>query len=252
MPLVGTRDITPILSSTALMPDFETETWQLNGVQIMQVLYEIRQEAMVSLLPRALHPTIPPILLFTVTHVPDSSAGPFTLAEVKVGCRSAARPRAFLARGYVDSEAAAKELRNRWGYPVEVAEVSLKRNYDRVTGKVAAGGKTILEVAAINPEPISGGDVQYLPNVNLARTVRDGGEIARLVQVDPDYIMHKADRGKPKLEAFDPAAWLLEGADAWYPVSASVVTADVTMPRVRYVMDPAKNPMQAVETIRHN
>ncbi|OAI41036.1 hypothetical protein AYO38_04760 [bacterium SCGC AG-212-C10] len=250
MPLVGTRDVTPLLAGTALMPDFETEQWELKGVQVLQVLYELRQESMLTLLPPALHPTIPPTLFFTVTIVPDSSVGPFTLAEVRVGCRAAARPRAFLARAYCDSEAASNELRARWGYPISVADVQFRRNYDRVTGIVKVDGATVLDVGLSNPEPISGGDVQYLPSMNLARANRDGQEIVRLVQVDPDWVFHKADRGKPVLTAFDAGAWLVDGADPWYPVSASAVTVDMVMPRIRYLMDPAKPPMQGIETIR--
>jgi hypothetical protein len=249
MPLTGTRDITPLLASAPLMPGFDTEPWPLHGVTILQLMYEIRQESMVDLLPPALHPTIPPTLVFNVTSVPESEIGPFTFAEVRVGCRAAARPRGFVARVYCDSDAAIAALGNRWGYPVQRAEVTLKRGYDRVTTSVRHNGKLILEGALINPEPISGGDVQYLANMNLARVVRDGAEVVRLVQVDPDYTFHKADRGKPQLTAFDADAWGLPGADPWFPISASVTTCDMTLPHIRYVVDPAKPPLQAIEVV---
>ncbi len=249
MPLYGTRDVSSLVAAAPLMHGFDTPTWELKGAAVLQLMYEIRQEAIVSLIPPALHPTIPPTLVFNVTHVPESSVGPFTLAEVRVGCRAGARPRGFVPRCYVDTEAAASELRERWGYAVEVADVRLKRGYDRVSGSVSVGGQLILEVALNDPQPISGSDILYLAALNLARVERDGGTVNRIVQVDPDYVFHKADRGKPQLTAFVPAAWGVAGADAWWPVSASCAVTDITMPQIRYVLDPEVPALQGVEKV---
>jgi hypothetical protein len=114
---------------------------------------------------------------------------------------------------------------------------------------VIRDGQTILATSLLNPEPISGGDIQYLPAVNLARVQREGAEVPRIVQVDPEFRMAKADRGKPHLEAFDAGAWLLEGADPYWPVSASVAQADMELPVVRYVLDPLKPAIQGVERV---
>ncbi|MBI5947733.1 MAG: acetoacetate decarboxylase family protein [Chloroflexi bacterium] len=249
MPLVGTRDVTPLGPLSPLLPSFETPHWELRGATVLQVMYELEEEGMLSLLPPALHPTIPPTVLFNVTSVPDSPAGPFTLAEVRVGCRSAARPRAFLVRGYTDSAGASTELRTHWGYPVGEAAVVLRKGYDRVHAIVEVDGRTILDVALMNPEPISGGDVQYLANMNLARVDRNGSELLRLVQVDPDFVFHRADRGTPRLLAFEADAWGIDGAVPYFPISASVTTCDITMPQIRYLVDPAKPPLQAIETV---
>ncbi|MFN0093461.1 MAG: acetoacetate decarboxylase family protein [Dehalococcoidia bacterium] len=249
MPLTGTRDIAELVAAAPLMAGFSTETWSLPRTTILQVMYEIRQGAMVSLLPSSLGPTIPPTLLFTAVHVPESSVGPFTLAEVRAGCRAGARPRAFLAQAYVDSQAAASELANRWGYPVGLASVRLRPGYDRVDLQVTLEGRTILSAGMLDPEAISGNDIQWLPNVHIARMVRDGAEIARIVQVDPDFVYTKADRGKPALEAFDAGAWRMDGADPWWPVSASFVTCDLTMPQIRYVLDPSKPAVAGVERV---
>ncbi|MFN0147817.1 MAG: acetoacetate decarboxylase family protein [Dehalococcoidia bacterium] len=249
MPLSGIRDVGPLLAEAPLMANFATEPWPLPGVRVLQVIYEIRQGSMVDLLPPALHPTIPPTLVFAVTHCPESSVGPFTMAEVRVGCRAGARPRGFCPRTYVDSAAAATELRERWGFSARVAAVSLKAGYDRVHGLVIDGGETVLDVSLQNPEPISGADIQYLPAMNLVRTMREGAEISRIVQVDADFTFHKADRGKPLLTAFDAAAWLLDGADPWWGVSASQAVADMQMPTLRYALDPRKPATEGMERL---
>lgn len=249
MPLVGTRDVTPALADTPLLQSLDTDPWLLQGASILHVIYEIDQAQMVSLLPPALHPTIPPTIYFSFLRVPESSVGPFVLGEARIGCRSALRPRSFLVRAYCDNPAAIAELRSRWGFPVALAEVSLHRYYDRAHGVVVKDGETVLDVELRNPEPISGADIQYLPNVNLARVMRDGSETARLIQVDPDYVFAKADRGKPHLNAFAAPQWGLDNCRAVWPVSASFATADVTMPKLRYIVDPTKPPMQSVEHI---
>ena len=117
MPLTGTRDLSNLVAGSPLVTNLESERWEFPGAQILQLMYEIDDAQMTSLIPPALHPTIPPTLVFTVTRVPESPAGPFLLAEVRVGSRSGARPRGFLARAYCDSATATKELRERWGLP---------------------------------------------------------------------------------------------------------------------------------------
>ena len=249
MPLSGTRQVSELLDQTAIMEGFDTEALTLSGVSVLQVLYEIRQTAMVNLIPPALHPTIPPTIAFVVTQVPDSPFGSFTFAEARVGCRAGARPRGFVGRCFVSTQAAADALGSRWGYPVHVADVRLRRGYDRITGSVALDGAPLLSASLINPEAISGGDIQYLPAVNLARVRRNGSVEPRIVQVDPEFRMDKADRGKAHLEAFSAAAWLLEGAEPWWPVSASCALADMELPVIRYVLDPEKPAIQGVEKV---
>jgi hypothetical protein len=248
MPLVGTRDISDLTAQAPSIPDVGGEQWKLPGAQILTVMYEIDDDAITSILPPALHPTIPPTLVFTVTRVPESPAGPYVLAEVRAGCRSGARPRGFLARAYCDSDEAAKALAQRYGYPAQKAAVTLEKRYDRIRAMVETS-QVVLDVALMDPEPVSGNDLQYLATLNLARIPRDGSEVARLVQVDPEYVFKSADRGQPQLKTFDAAAWEMEGARPYYPVSASYAVADIEMPKLRYVVDPEKMAMLGTEKI---
>lgn len=248
MPLVGTRPA-EAFNDGPLVSEPGGDPWMLPGCGILQLMYELDAEAMTSLLPPALHPTIPPTVVLTVTNVPESPAGSFTMAEAKIGCRSGARPRGLLMSGFVSTAAAAESLAARWGYPLRVAEVSLAKRFDRIDARVSANGVEVLTMALMNPEPIAGNDIQYLANLNTARISRDGQEIARLVQSDPEYTFRSADRGKPHLDAFMAAAFGLDGAITVFPVSASYAVADIQMPELRYVVDPAKSPIAAVERL---
>jgi hypothetical protein len=249
MPLVGTRSLSNLAAAAPVVPSLDVERWELPGARILQLMYEIDASAMTTLIPPALHPTIPPTLVFTVTHFPESPAGAFVLGEVRVGARSGARPRGLLLQAYASTPEAARELSTRWGYPVKVGDCRLEKRYDRIYGSVEADGKTILDITLLNPEPISGNDVQYLASLNLAKITRDGAEQLRLIQVDPDYAFKSADRGRPQLGAFDAAAWKVDGAVPNHAVSASCCVADISMPALRYLVDPEKPPLAAVERL---
>ena len=249
MPLVGTRSLTSLAAIAPVVPSLEADRWELPGARILQLMYEIDASGMTSLIPPALHPTIPPTVVFSVTSFPESPAGTFVLGEVRVGARSGARPRGLLLQAYVSTPEAARELGTRWGYPVKVGDCRLEKRYDRIQGTVQADGKTVLDITLLNPEPISGNDVQYLASLNLARITRDGAEQIRLIQVDPDFMFKSADRGQPQLGAFEPAAWQLDGAIPNHAVSASCCVADISMPALRYLVDPDKPPLTAVERL---
>jgi hypothetical protein len=235
MPLLGTLNTSALLEAAPRMAEFDAEPWAIEGVEILHVKFEIDDTDMTAPLPRALHPTIPPVAIFTVATFPDSPAGPFALAQVRVGCRANALPRGFLTRAYCDSDAAREALSSKWGYDAHAGDVRLRRYHDRMTGTVSVDGHEILRVSLLDPEPISGGDVQYVSNMNLARDA-DGKGV--LVQVDPDYRFHKAERGKPDVAVFDRAAWRANGVDPVWPVAASWALVDTGFPKIRFVLDP--------------
>ena len=245
MPLTGTRDLAAIAGDAPLLRSLDTEPWELKDAQHLQLHYELGGDRL-SLLPPALHPSIPPTLLINVTHVPESEAGAFTFATARVGCRAGARPRGLLVKGYCDSPAAASVLRERWGLPLEVAEVRLDPSYARVTARVSRDGATLLAGELIDPQPITGADVQYMATLALARVARDGEETL-LLQVDPDYTFERAQRGRPRLTAFAADAWGMPGAVAAHPISASLATVAITLPRLRYLLHPQRDPLRAVE-----
>jgi hypothetical protein len=249
MPLTGTMDVAPLVDSAPLIPDLKTGAEEFKGATILQVMYEIEDTHMEAMLPKALHPTIPPTVVFLFYSCPGSSLGSFTLAQVRVGCRAGVRPRGYLVKAYVDNETAGKALSERWGYRCETADVSLRKFYDRAVGTVSAGGNMLLDVSLIDPEAISGGDIQYTANMNLARVERDGQVVPRLVQVDPEAVFHKAERGRPHLSAFDAQAWGEARVVPTHAVSASYTLCDLTLTGLRYLCDPDVLTMQGTERL---
>ena len=235
MPLSGTLNVAPLLDDAPRMSGFGAEPWEISGVEILHLKLEIGDADMTGALPPALHPTIPPVVLFTVATYPGSPVGPFSLAQVRVGCRASALPRGFLTRAYADSQAACDALAANWGFDCYLGAVKLRRFHDRVIATVADDRGEILRISLIDPEPISGNDLQYVAGMNLAR---DADGRPALVQVDPDYRFHKAERGRPEVGVFDQAAWRAEGVTPVWPVAASWSLADTGFPKIRFVLDP--------------
>jgi hypothetical protein len=250
MPLVGTRDFTTLAAEAPLMASLDTEPLELPNASVLQVIYEIEASTMTAFIPPALHPTIPPTLFINVTSVQESPWGPFALAEVRAGCRQGARPRAMSVRAICNSEAAAAALRSRWGFPCVAGDVMFERGYDRAHAVVStAADGVVLDASLRNPDPIGGRDIQYISSLHLARVRRDGAESVRLVQVDPDFAVSKADRGRPELHVCRPGAFGFDGAMPTYAVSASATTVNITLPAIRYLVDPVKSPLTAVERV---
>ncbi|HKN02054.1 MAG TPA: hypothetical protein VJX23_16185 [Candidatus Binataceae bacterium] len=242
-PRFGTLDVNAWARAASTINGFKTEEWKLKGVQILELHIEIDDDPADALIPRTMHPAIPAYAIINVLHAPESPAGPFSVGEVRIAGRTGVRPRGFVLRSFCDSEVARKELAARWGFPVAPGAVSLSLRHDRVVGKVAVGGKTVLEAELQDRDAISGGDLQYIASMHLTRN-RDDQKLV-LVQVDPEYVFSKAERGKPRVMALDNDAF---GAGSHLrlmnPISACFATAEMTLPKIRYICNPELPAMQ--------
>jgi len=116
--------------------------------------------------------------------------------------------------------------------------VTLRTHYDRVFATVVQGGQKILEAALSQSETVSGADIQYIASVHLAQVTGIAQPGPRLVQVDPRYTLHKAERGRPVLHYLDEAAWHCAGFSVVNTIVGSFTTVDTDLPQIRFVMDP--------------
>jgi len=237
MPLAGSLDIRPLLDGAPTV-DLDGREIRVDNVEILQVLYEVGAADLEGFVPPALNPTIPPVVSFLAYRAEQSVFGPFSLVQTRVLARAAVRPRAFLVSSCCDNEAASAVLSGSFGYRLQQADIRLQHFHDRVDCVVKTGRQVILEVGLIDPEPVTGHDIQYAPGMHLARVRDPEGDRPRLVQVDTEYEFHKADRGRPQLGIFDAARWGEERLVPLQPISASFTTCQVAIMPVRYVCNP--------------
>jgi hypothetical protein len=249
MPLFGTLELPTAVAGLPSLRDLDTEPWSLPKAEILQMGFEVPRDTH-ALLPKAVHPAIPSYVTVLVTRFPETPVGPFLLAQLRLMARAGAHPRGFILRAYASTREAASALRERWGVPAESATVSLKRRHDRVMAQVIRDGATVLDAALVDPQPISGGDVQYIHSVTLAQAPLDGKATPWIVQVDPRYTFHKAERGRPEVSRLDGEAWGAPGLALLNPISATVCTCDTDLPRIRFVMDPEIPVVRGTRKIR--
>ena len=252
MPLYGTLDLTRSPAALPTLANLDTEAWALPKAEMLQLLIEVPRASTDGLLPKAMHPALPSYVIIAVTRYPESPVGAFNLAVLRLGSRAGAHPRGFLLGAIASSERAAKELRERWGFPVESGEVKFLRRHDRVMGTVKKNDKTIFDGALVNPQPVSGGDVQYINWVTAVNAPLDGTTQPMLIQVDPKYTFHKAERGKPEVDAFDATAWNAGALQLAGAIVGTCCTVDTDLPRIRFVMDPLKPVFQGTRRIRES
>lgn len=232
--LFGTADVDALAASAPHMDTLDAGTLVLRGVWVLQATFEMPGAARDVLLPPALHPTDPPLASWLVLQCPESPWGRFAVAQLRVSCRSGLRPRGFLVNSVVDSAEAGSALAAGWGWRHRIGQVRVARGYEATAATVRVDGKTILDVALRDPDPLGPHDVQYTAGMHLAHTPRG----LRLVQVDPDFAVERAERCRPHLLAFDAAAWGDARIAPAHPVVGSIARADVTLPKLRYLCRP--------------
>jgi Acetoacetate decarboxylase (ADC) len=251
MPTYGGLDLAAAAGHLPALVDLDTEVWSLPGAEILQLAFEVPR-ATDARLPRAMHPAIPPYATIQISRYPDSPVGGFALAQLRLMGRAGAHPRGLVLGAIASTAEAATALRERWGIPAVAGAVTLQRRQDRIMATAAREGGTVLDCALVNPEPISGADVQYIHSVTLARAPVDGTSAPWLIQVDPRYAFHKAERGRPEIAYLPAAAWGAEPLRPTSPISATMCTCDTDLPRIRFVMDPDVPVVRGTRRIRES
>ncbi len=235
--LVGTADPKRFEKDAPTITAFAGESLELRDCIFLQALCEVESGPMCEMLPPALHPTLPPVVGWSAFEASDSEWGAFRLAQLRIECRSGLRPRGLLVGCVVDagdsgdSERAARALAARFGFRCVVGEVQLARAYDETRLRVARGGRSFVDLVLRKPERIGETDTQFVSSLHPAQTPHG----FRLVQVDIEYAVKRAERGRLEIAAFDAAAW---GEDRVRPTLALpgvVGRADVSIRPIRFV-----------------
>ena len=243
--ITGTARLEDLKARRPRLPDFAAKPVALPRVEIVQAMFEMPTRARECIVPAGLHPTIPPALVLQAWRCPESPWGAFSLVMARAQTRSGVRPRGFVTGAACDNPAAASALAAGFGYPAVESEIRWQRAYDTVRLEVERGGETILAFEGADPDPLAPGDVQFSGTLNLADTPRGW----RLVQVDPELTPTRAERLRPKLSAFAPAAWGDPRLDPYFPVSASITLADIVIPAIRFVCRPEETAFTGTEKV---
>jgi hypothetical protein len=242
MPDLGrlTRDRLPhALPATA--PLYPPPPWPLPGARTLKVVFETDSEAALNWLPPSLGRTSPAYGIITAAHYPESPIGPFSLATQHIGCRARTFVRAFALHAVADSARAVAALREVWGFPATLGSVRLRAGRRSARALVSAGGQALADIRLSSGEPCDPALVRFDPvlNLRLIGGIQPGRRHALLemVQLDPDYTIADAIRGRPQLSypaATEGNPWRL--LPALNMISAAYTTGDTELPLARFLM----------------
>ncbi|WP_420446390.1 hypothetical protein [Candidatus Poriferisodalis sp.] len=254
----GTASVDELAAGAAEISSFGSEPITLSGVTGLSLIAELRRSAREEVLPPGLHPIVPPAMSLVAWDVGGSPWGAFSAAFVRVVCRSGARARTFCVGAAASTQDAIDGLRSQLGFPAQRADVALRRHYDGVDLTVAQCGEAgdgtasrngagpMLAVSALDPDPLSVGDLQQVGSMNLARTPLG----LRLVQVETHHVPSRVERLAARIDAFDAEAWGQRLLDPYWVVSCSVSLEDIEIPVIRFVCDPAKHAAEGTERVQ--
>ncbi|WP_419911916.1 hypothetical protein [Candidatus Poriferisodalis sp.] len=248
----GTASVDELAAGAPEIAAFGTESIRLGGVTGLSLVAELRRPAREAVLPPGLHPIVPPAMSLLAWDVSESPWGAFSAAFVRVVCRSGARARTFCIGAAASTDDAVAGLRSQFGFPAQRAHVALRRHYDGVnlavspTDRASNGTGPMLELSALDPDPLSVGDLQHVGSMNLAHTPLG----LRLVQVETHHEPSRVERLAARIEAFDAAAWGQPLLDPYWVVSCSVSLEDIEIPAIRFVCDPAVPAAEGTERVQ--
>ena len=245
--LVGTADTAALVErlATATIDRYRAEAVVFERVACVQLTAEMRKSAREALLPKSLHPTNPPALSLQLMDVGASPWGAFRVVIGRISCRSGVRARGFTTAAFASTRESCEGLRSVFGFPARVAGIEMRHGYDGVDATVALDGKTILGLAAIDPEPMDVHDVQYTGTLNLAHTPQG----LRLVQIEADHEATRIERLRARLVAFDGAAFGNALIVPAFVVSASLAQERVVFPPIRFVCKPDELAFTGTESV---
>jgi hypothetical protein len=244
----GTLDIQAKAAAAPVLTAMAREPWTLKGVHILDCRTEIDAKAGDALIPPSLRPGIPSYGALVVSRVEDSAAGPFAIAELRVGVRIGSTAGFFLVGAVCDSAAARQALAERWGYPSAAGEIALDELYHKVSARVTVAGRTVLELSLSDRRPLPGTRLNVPSIVNLARQ-GPGGPL-RLFNTPVQSAYAQADGGRYVIGAFDGAAF---GADEAFrpsfPMGSTIGLAEIVLGAVDVTADPVRPAEESLEIV---
>jgi hypothetical protein len=239
MPRIGTLDVASALPNAPHVVSLDGPSWELPEATLIQVNWEVWDGPALELTPPACHPSIPPFVAAFAGRYPDSSVGPFTLAQMRLVVRAGIRPRGLCLGAVCDNPEAVEALREHWGYPVVLGDVKLSVRHDKVFCVAKVDGQEVMEIGVGDPDAIGGADILAFDNLHLIRLGEDAK--GAVVQVNPEYAVHSAERGKPILRLPDPMALGMNGKIRLSsPMTGFTFKADADLTPVKFLMDPVE------------
>lgn len=235
MPIFG--GLKPDGADLADIKELARDRVDIETAETANFTFEVLSEAGIAALPAALHPPFPTYCSLVVRKHAEGPYGPFTTAELRLHARATNHYVGFVLGAFTDNDAAGAWLANAYGLPITTANtVSLKKRHYGFEALVATERATLLEATIETPGFISGADVLYVQNSNLARI--DGA--ATLIAEEFEYGIREARRGTAVVRGLDLAAFGAPTLTRSNDLPATWTSGSWRYMPVRFVIDPSR------------
>ena len=238
MPIYG--GFKPDAAQLADIKQLAQDRIDIEAAQTATFTFEVLSEAAIAALPAALHPPFPTYCSLVVRKHEDGPYGAFTTAELRLHARATNHYVGYSLGAFTENEAVAAWLANAYGLPIQTAKsVSLAKRHYGFEARVETGVGAVLDALIETPGYISGADVLYVQNSNLARV--DGA--ATLVAEEFEYAIKEARRGTAVIRKLDLAAFGAPTLNRSNDLPATWTSGTWAYMPVRFVIDPLKPAM---------
>jgi Acetoacetate decarboxylase (ADC) len=248
LPRSGLLDVSTAPGDIPTLSSLEAPSWEMGDAQFLQINWEVDDAGALALTPPSLHPSIPPFASFFAARIPESPVGPFSIVQIRLVVRAGIRPRALCLGAVCDSAAAVDALRSHWGYPVQLGEVYTASRHDHVRFIASLEGRELVDLAVHTADVINGSDLMTFDNLHLVRLGDD--RALKLVQVDPEYTIHQADRGRAHVALPHPNVLGMGGnLRLTSPIVGFTFRADTDLVPVRFVIDAVESALTSTKRV---
>jgi len=243
MPVFGTlkADVAHLRKIKALAE----ERIDIKTTETLTFTFEVLAKDAIAALPPSYHPPFPTYCTLATRKHSDGPLGPFTVAELRLHARAGSHYVGVCLGAFTDSAEAAAWLVDGYGAPIATADVRLIKRHFGYEAKVVKDGKVVLEGLQRMPGFISGSDVLYVQNHNLA--VLDGEAI--VVAEEFEYSIVEARRGEAAFTALDLAAFGAPTLKISNHLPSTWTSGTWSYMPVRFLMDPSKHAMAGTRRV---
>ncbi|HZZ36813.1 MAG TPA: hypothetical protein VFE03_13905 [Caulobacteraceae bacterium] len=243
MPVFGT--FKPELAKLPKVKAPAVDKIEIESAQTLTFTFEVLSKEAIAALPACYHPPFPTYCTLAVRKHDDGPYGAFTVAELRLHARAGSHYVGLVLGAFCDNDKAAAWLANAYGAPIETAQVSLTKRHFGYEARVARDSRTILEALEEMPGFISGSDVLYVQNHNLANL--DGEAI--VIAEEFEYAIKEARRGSARFAALDLAAFGAPTLKLSNHLPSTWTAGTWAYMPVRFLMDPTKPAMAGTRRI---
>jgi hypothetical protein len=243
MPVFGT--LKPDVARLPKVEALADERIDIKTTETLTFTFEVLSRDAIAALPPCYHPPFPTYCTLAMRKHEDGALGPFSVAELRLHARAGSHYIGYCLGAFTDNAGAAAWLREGYGATIEVADVRLIKRHFGFEAQVSKGGKTLLGGLQKMPGFISGSDVLYVQNHNLALVE---GE-ATVVAEEFEYSIKEARRGEAAFTTLDLAAFGAPTLKLSNHLPSTWTAGTWSYMPVRFLMDPGKHAMAGTRRV---